>query len=54
VLIAAKILAGEDGLGEIADVPALSWLNKMKKDGAVAVLIDHDEEIQSLRASLGD
>ena len=54
VLIAAKILAGEDGLGEIADVPALSWLNRMKKEGAVAVLIDHDEEIQSLRASLGE
>ena len=54
VLIASKILAGEDGLGEVADVPALSWLNRMKKEGAVAVLIDHDEEIQSLRASLGD
>lgn len=54
VLIAAKILAGENGLSDIAEVPALSWLNRMKKDGAVAVLIEHDEEIQSLRASLGE
>jgi hypothetical protein len=54
VLITAKILAAEDRLGEAGDIPALSWLNGMKKDGAVAVLTDHDEEVQAIRASLGE
>jgi HD-like signal output (HDOD) protein len=54
VLIAAKILAGVSTGAEIADVPALSWLNGMKKEGAAAVLKDHDDEIKSIRATLGN
>ncbi|HWM29070.1 MAG TPA: HDOD domain-containing protein, partial [Woeseiaceae bacterium] len=50
ILIAAKALIAErEATG--ADVPALRWLNAMKSRGAAAVLEDHDEEIQSLRAS---
>jgi HD-like signal output (HDOD) protein len=53
ILIAAKVLIAEREATD-ADVPALRWLNAMKSRGAVAVLEDHDEEIQSLRASLGE
>ena len=53
VLIAAKILAAASAGSATADVPALSWLDGMKKEGALAVLKDHDEEIKSIRASLG-
>jgi HD-like signal output (HDOD) protein len=54
VLVAAKILSGSDELPDAREIPALGWLNGMKKHGAPAVLIDHAEEIQELRASLGD
>jgi HD-like signal output (HDOD) protein len=54
VLVAAKILTADDGRVESRELPALSWLNGMKKAGAAAVLADHDEEIQALRASLGE
>jgi len=53
ILIAAKVLIAEREATD-ADVPALRWLNAMKSRGAAAVLEDHDEEIQSLRASLGE
>jgi hypothetical protein len=39
---------------DAGEIPALGWLNGMKKLGAPAVLVDHAEEIQELRASLGD
>jgi HD-like signal output (HDOD) protein len=54
VLVAAKCLIAGDGAPEARDVPALGWLNAMKNQGAAAVLDDHGEEIQSLRASLGE
>jgi HD-like signal output (HDOD) protein len=54
VLIAAKLLATQDGIANAAEMPALRWLNAMKNQGAAAVLEDHDEEIRSLRASFGD
>jgi HD-like signal output (HDOD) protein len=52
ILVAAKVLNGDPA--GASDVPALSWLNLMKDLDAAAVLTDHDEEIQSLRTSLGD
>ena len=54
VLVAAKILTGEKSIADPQAMPALRWLNGMKKQGAVAVLVDHDAEIQELRASLGE
>lgn len=54
VLIAAKLLAADDASPGRGDVPALAWLDRMKKDGAAAVLTDHAEEIRSIRASFGD
>jgi HD-like signal output (HDOD) protein len=54
VLIAAKILTGENGVANPQELPALGWLNGMKTEGADAVLVDHDAEIQELRASLGE
>jgi HD-like signal output (HDOD) protein len=54
VLIAAKILTGENGVANRQELPALGWLNGMKTEGADAVLVDHDAEIQELRASLGE
>ena len=54
VLVAAKCLSAGNGATGTQEVPALGWLNAMKKQGAPAVLADHDEEIQSLRASLGE
>lgn len=53
-LVASKILAGENRVSEPDGIPGLAWLNAMKKHGAAAVLVDHDEEIRELRASLGD
>lgn len=52
ILVAAKLLNRDPSLA--SDTPALSWLNIMKDLDAAAVLTDHDEEIQGLRASLGD
>ena len=52
VLVAAKIL--NDDPTRAGDLPALSWLNIMKDLDASAVLIDHEDEIQALRTSLGD
>lgn len=54
VLVAAKVLVSERGGAEACTVPALGWLNALKNQNALAVLEDHDEEIQALRASLGD
>jgi HD-like signal output (HDOD) protein len=52
ILVAAKVLNGDPS--SAADLPALSWLNLMKELDAASVLTEHDEEIRSLRASLGD
>lgn len=54
VLIAAKFLASGSGDRDARNVPALRWLNAMKKDGAGAVLADHDEEIRTLRTSFSE
>lgn len=54
VLAASKILAAVENGGEAPDVPALSWLDGMKKEGAAAVLKDHEEHIASLREALGE
>jgi HD-like signal output (HDOD) protein len=54
VLIAAKFLASGAEDREARDVPALGWLNAMKKEGAGAVPEDHGDEIQTLRASFGE
>ena len=54
VLVAAKILTAENGIADPQAMPALGWLNGMKKQGAVAVLVDHEAEIQELRVSLGE
>jgi len=54
VLIAAKILAAREGTDETPPVPALAWLDRMKRDGAAAVLVDHADEIESIRASFSE
>jgi HD-like signal output (HDOD) protein len=54
VLVAAKILTAENDIAGLPQAPALGWLNGMKNEGAAAVLVDHDAEIQELRASLGE
>lgn len=52
ILVAAKVLNSNPS--GASDVPALSWLNIMNELDAAAVLDQHAEEIQAIRASLGD
>jgi HD-like signal output (HDOD) protein len=54
VLVAAKLLTGESGVANPQEMPTLRWLNGMKTEGAAAVLVDHEAEIQELCASLGE
>jgi len=54
ILVASKILTGESGASDPHEVPALAWLNAMNEQGAAKVLFDHREEIEELRASLGE
>ncbi|MEX0977025.1 MAG: HDOD domain-containing protein [Woeseia sp.] len=52
ILVAAKVLNSNPA--GASNVPALSWLNVMNELDASAVLTQYDEEIEALRASLGD
>ena len=54
VLIAAKLLAVAEDVRHAAGVPALAWLDGMKKAGAAAVLEDHGAEIAAIRESLSE
>jgi HD-like signal output (HDOD) protein len=54
ILVASKILTNESGVSDPHEVPALAWLNAMNEQGAAKVLVDHHEEIEELRASLGE
>lgn len=54
ILIAAKILNSEDRLAEAHRLPAISWLCALQSQGPASLLEEHNEEIQSLRSSLGD
>ncbi|MGH8167869.1 MAG: HDOD domain-containing protein [Woeseiaceae bacterium] len=53
ILVAAKVLNLKERLAEAHNLPAIGWLSAMKSREPLAVLEEHDVEIQSLRTSLG-
>lgn len=54
VLVASKLLADDSAASELQEVPALAWLNALHKEGAARILVDHHDEIEELRTSLGE
>lgn len=54
VLIAAKVLSSDTGEAEASNCPAVRRLKAVKERDVATVLADYDEELQTLRSSLGD
>ncbi len=53
ILIAAKILYFDESRAATAALPALAWLGADKELDPAATLAEHEEEIESVRSSLG-
>lgn len=54
VLISAKVLSSEDAEAEVQTCPAVRRVKAVKEKDVTAVLADYEEELQSLRSSLGE